>query len=183
MHGLLEVIVGPMFAGKTSTLVQRILWASHRGMSIGVYKPKMDDRYAEDEIVTHSKHRYSAKPIASIEEVDMSLDAYFFDEIQFYDKDIVELVQKLLAEGKEVTCSGLDMDVYGDTFYNSAIMLGLASTVTKLTSVCAKSGATAYRTYMKSEATKGEGPHVTVGGAELYEPRCPLHWGPPGTVD
>jgi len=173
MLGKLEVIVGPMFAGKTSELVKRILWVNHQGKTIRVCKPAMDNRYANTEIVTHTNFRYEATPVEHSTEISLQgVDTYFIDEVQFYDHNLIEVVQNLLLDGANIVAAGLDTDYRGRAFNNTAHLMAMADKITKIHSFCSVCGKPAGKTFKKTISDQ----LVELGENELYEARCNEHW-------
>ena len=182
MRGNLETIVGAMFAGKTSELLKRILWAKHQNKNIIVIKPSIDDRYSNEKIITHNdlSHECYAmndwattlkKFIFEKSEVDM----VFLDEIQFMDtKETLNNVEALLNKGIDVVCAGLDQDSRGKPWETSSMLLGLSDKIVKIYGFCNVCGVEATKTYRKTEG----GERTQVGAANIYEPRCLKHWEP-----
>ena len=134
MRGTLETIVGAMFAGKTSELLKRILWAEHQGKKILVIKPKTDNRYSENLISTHNDLSHECFPMNDWDEVKSkfildknNFDVLFLDEIQFLDpQSTITNVEEFLNTGIDIVCSGLDQDSRGKPWETSSFMLGLA---------------------------------------------------------
>ena len=182
MRGTLETIVGAMFAGKTSELLKRILWAEHQGKRILVIKPIIDNRYSEGLISTHNDLSHECFPMSNWLEVKNKFnlnknnyDVIFLDEIQFMDsKETISSVEEFLNNGVDVVCSGLDQDSRGKPWETSSFLLGLADKITKIYGFCNVCGIEATKTYRKVEG--GERTHV--GSADIYEPRCLKHWEP-----
>ena len=182
MRGNLETIVGAMFAGKTSELLKRILWAKHQNKKIIVIKPSIDNRYSNEKIITHNdlSHECYAmndwettlkKFIFEKSEVDM----VFLDEIQFMDtKDTLSNVEIILNKGIDVVCAGLDQDSRGKPWETSSMLLGLSDKIVKIYGFCNVCGLEATKTFRK---TLG-GERTQVGAANFYEPRCLKHWEP-----
>ena len=182
MRGSLETIVGAMFAGKTSELLKRILWAEHQGKKILVIKPKIDNRYSGGLISTHNDLSHECFPMSNWLEVKNKFnlnknnyDVIFLDEIQFMNsKETISSVEEFLSNGVDVVCSGLDQDSRGKPWETSSLLLGLADKITKIYGFCNVCGIEATKTYRKVEG--GERTHV--GAADIYEPRCLKHWEP-----
>ena len=182
MRGNLETIVGAMFAGKTSELLKRILWAKHQNKKIIVIKPSLDDRYSNEKIITHNdlSHKCYAmndwpttlkKFTFEKKEVDM----VFLDEIQFMDtKHTLNNVEIILSKGIDVVCAGLDQDSRGKPWETSSMLLGLSDKIVKIYGFCNVCGLEATKTYRKTEG----GERTQVGAANIYEPRCLKHWEP-----
>ena len=182
MRGSLETIVGAMFAGKTSELLKRILWAEHQGKKILVIKPSIDDRYSGKLITTHNNLSHECHTMRDWNEInnnfhikDDNLQMLFLDEIQFMDaRTTIDNVDEILAKGIDVICAGLDQDSRGKPWETSSLLLGLADKVTKIYGFCNVCGLEATKTYRKIEG----GERTKVGAADIYEPRCLKHWEP-----
>ena len=182
MRGTLETIVGAMFAGKTSELLKRILWAEHQGKSILVIKPKLDNRYAKELISTHNDLTHTCYAMTNWQEVEKkfdinkrNFDIIFLDEVQFMEaKETIIKTEKILEKGIDVVCAGLDQDSRGKPWETSSFLLGLADKITKIYGFCNVCGMEATKTYRKIEG----GERTQVGAADIYEPRCLKHWEP-----
>ena len=182
MRGNLETIVGAMFAGKTSELLKRILWAKHQNKKIIVIKPSIDNRYSNKKIITHndlSHDCYSMKDWTTACEkftFDKSyVDVVFLDEIQFmHTNDTLKNVEDILNNGIDVVCAGLDQDSRGKPWETSSMLLGLSDKIVKIYGFCNVCGLEATKTYRKTEG----GERTQVGAANIYEPRCLKHWEP-----
>lgn len=177
-NGFIEVVCGPMFAGKTEELIRRIKRLEFANQSVLVFKPSLDNRYnSKNEIVSHD---LSKKPSIIINEsseifkyIDDSIDAVVIDEAQFFDKGIVSVVEKLADQKIRVICGGLDRDFRGEPFGPMPQLLAIAEFVTKLTAICVVSGEPATRT---QRLINGKPAHyndelILVGASESYEPR------------
>ena len=186
MYADLTVITGPMFAGKTTALIRAIELVAGSD-PILIVKPRMDDRYADDAIVSHDGQSWAACSVASLAEfVDAVARAsgasgravhVFVDEIQFFhaphfDAPLHPAVQGLLAEGHTVTCAGLDLDWRGLPFDVTARLLAMADHVTKLKARCAVTGLPASKSFKKA----GGEAVVELGSGDLYEPRANAHF-------
>ena len=180
-RGKLEVIAGPMFAGKTSELLKRLLFIEHGGNRVLVVKPVVDDRYdGATKIVTHNKLSHDALAVIDLELVkdNYTIKSYnfhtiFIDEVQFFDtKETLWFVEEGLREGVNFVCAGLDQDSRGVPFETTARLLALADEVIKIKSYCNVCGQSASKTQRLSRS----GDRVAIGGAETYEPRCHEHW-------
>tara|TARA_Y100000590_G_C15260174_1_gene840909 strand:- start:143 stop:694 length:552 start_codon:yes stop_codon:yes gene_type:complete len=182
MRGTLETIVGAMFAGKTSELLKRILWAEHQGNKILVIKPKVDNRYSVRLISTHNDLTHDCYPMVDWNDVknnfsidNKNFDILFLDEIQFMEpKETILNVEEILQKGINVVCAGLDQDSRGKPWETSSLLLGLADKITKIYGFCNVCGIEATKTYRKIEG----GERTQVGAANIYEPRCLKHWEP-----
>jgi thymidine kinase len=177
-YGKLEVVCGPMYGRKTTTLLQRAYWCKdHLQRSIVVLKPAMDNRYSDKEIVSHDGVRIAATPISSWPEIDDSVQHVFVDEAQFFiapefKGDLVAEIRTLLKRGIDVLACGLDMDWRGKPFRVTSELLAMADTITKVTAICKVCGGAASKNFklVPNELT------VEVGAANLYEARCNRHW-------
>ena len=182
MRGTLETIVGAMFAGKTSELLKRILWAEHQGNNILVIKPMIDNRYSESLISTHNDLTHDCFPMSNWANIRKNFeinkkmfDILFLDEVQFMDpKETIKNVEEILQEGINVVCAGLDQDSRGKPWETSSLLLGLADKITKIYGFCNVCGIEATKTFRKIEGGK----RTQVGSADIYEPRCLKHWQP-----
>ncbi len=182
MRGNLETIVGAMFAGKTSELLKRILWAKHQNKKIIVIKPSLDNRYAQEKIITHndlSHECYAMKDwkdvLANFNFVKENVEVVFLDEIQFMNtKDTLENIEIMLNNGIDVVCAGLDQDSRGKPWETSSMVLGLSDKILKIYGFCNVCGMEATKTFRKTEG----GSRTQVGAANIYEPRCLKHWEP-----
>ena len=180
MRGKLETIVGAMFAGKTSELLKRILWAKHQNKKIIVIKPIIDNRYSQEKIITHNELSHECFSMKSWEDVNNSfvfkndlVDVVFLDEIQFMNtKQTLENIEIILNNGIDVVCAGLDQDSRGKPWETSSMLLGLSDKIIKIYGFCNVCGMEATKTYRKTEG----GDRTQVGAADIYEPRCLKHW-------
>ena len=177
-EGWIEVISGCMFAGKTEELIRRINVLSDAKKNIIVFKPKIDNRYSDSEIVSHSGAKVPCLVVEKAQDILKKIEAdtevVAIDEVQFFDKDIVEVCEYLADKGIRVMVAGLDKDFRGESFGVMPELLTRAEFVTKLTAVCAKCGAPATRTQrlVNGKPAGFEDPIVMVGADESYEPRC-----------
>ena len=177
-EGWIEVISGCMFAGKTEELIRRINVLSYAKKNIIVFKPKIDNRYSDSEMVSHSGAKVPCLVVEKAQDILKKIEAdtevVAIDEVQFFDKDIVEVCEYLADKGIRVMVAGLDKDFRGESFGVMPELLTRAEFVTKLTAVCAKCGAPATRTQrlVNGKPAGFEDPIVMVGADESYEPRC-----------
>ena len=182
MRGTLETIVGAMFAGKTSELLKRILWAKHQEKKILVIKPSIDNRYSERLIITHNDLSHECYAMKDWKQTNMdyqlvrkNYDIVFLDEVQFMDtKQTIDNVENMLNAEIDVVCAGLDQDSRGKPWETSSFLLGLSDKITKIYGFCNVCGLEATKTYRKVEG----GDRTKVGAANIYEPRCLKHWKP-----
>jgi thymidine kinase len=181
----LEVITGPMFSGKTEELIRRLTRHQIAGKEVLAIKPQIDNRYAEDAIVSHSGGSFEALviPESGIVPDDSDYRSVFnkdvvaFDEIQFFGENHVEwLIQDLLKQRVMILVAGLDKDAWGEPFGKlMPKLLAISDDVTKLTAVCHVCGEDATMTQKLGEPDTKE-TQVEVGGLELYEARCRDCW-------
>lgn len=170
-YGWIEVICGSMFSGKTEELIRRLRRAEFANQKILLFKPSIDNRYAEDAVVSHQGSSLQARVIEQAAEV---LDLWTnerivaFDEAQFFDKGIVHVCTELARKGVRVIVAGLDMDYLGNPFGAMPQLLCAAEYVTKVHAICVSCGNLAYI----SHRTVGETGQVLVGAVEKYEPLC-----------
>tara|TARA_B100001248_G_C27382704_1_gene457908 strand:+ start:887 stop:1558 length:672 start_codon:yes stop_codon:yes gene_type:complete len=181
-RGSLEVFAGPMYAGKTTLLLQRVLWLDHQQKKILVIKPSKDNRYSEDTIVTHNQLSYPCISFTEFEEIEdnynimpYNYNTICLDEVQFMDtKATLSSVEIWLRNGVNVIASGLDQDSRGVPFETTSQLLGLADLSEKIKAICTVCGKEATKTYR----IKASGSRVQVGSMGMYEPRCLEHWEP-----
>lgn len=176
-EGWIEVITGCMFAGKTEELIRRINVLQFAKKKIVVFKPKIDNRYSIDKVVSHCGTSVESYAISSSNEI-MALvkdaDVIAIDEVQFFDEGIVDICNYYADHGKRVMCAGLDMDFRGEPFGVMPKLVTHAEFVTKLTAVCTKCGAPATRTQrlVDGKPARYDDPIILVGASESYEAVC-----------
>ncbi len=176
--GWIEVVTGPMFAGKSEELIRRIHRLEYAHKNVVVFKPQIDNRYSKDDVVSHLQNKVKAIPIAHpsqiLQYVEPKTDAVVVDEVQFFDRSIVDVLETLANRGVRVIVGGLDMDFRGEAFMVTAELLAKADFVTKLTAICVKCGepATMTQRMVNGEPATYDDPIVLVGASESYEPRC-----------
>jgi thymidine kinase len=180
-QGRLEVITGPMFCGKTDELLRRLRRAIIANQKIQVFKPGFDIRYSNEKVTSHAGNEYDATPIESITEIhallinDVTLVA--IDEAQFFDEEIIPVVQDLVERGIRVIVGGLDMDFRGEPFGQMPMLLAQAEIVDKLHAICMICGEEATRTQRLVDGNPAyyDDPIIIVGASEMYEARCRIH--------
>lgn len=179
--GWIEVICGSMFSGKSEELIRRVRRAQFAKQKIIVFKPEIDNRYSDDEVVSHNGATVIARPITSsvqIQQYDLAgFDVIAIDEAQFFDDNIVDTVMTLANEGFRVIIAGLDQDFRGEPFGPMPRLMAVAEHVTKLQAVCTVCGSPASRTQrlINGAPARYEDPIILVGAAESYEARCRAH--------
>lgn len=179
--GWIEVICGSMFAGKTEELIRRLKRFDYANKPYIVFKPKIDNRYSEDEVASHSGSRSKAIVVETSKEIltivqnqYQNTDVVAIDEVQFFDTGIVSVAETLADAGIRVIVAGLDMDFRGEPFTVMPDLLCRAEFVTKLTAICHECGAPATRTQriINGVPASYDDPIVLVGADERYEARC-----------
>lgn len=170
--GWIEVICGPMFSGKSEELIRRLRRARIARKRVQVFKPVLDDRYSEYEIVSHSDSRIPAEVVADAKEILLKLDwrteVVAIDEANFMGLELVEIAQQLADSGKKVLIAGLDTDYLGRPFPPMPDLLAVAESITKTLAICMRCGNPAKHTQRLS----GSEDLIMVGAGGLYEARC-----------
>ncbi|MCF7931082.1 MAG: thymidine kinase [Acholeplasmataceae bacterium] len=186
-NGFIEVVCGPMFAGKTEELIRRIKRLEYAKQNVLVFKPQIDTRYdATEEIVSHNLSKKPSiiidKSIEIYNHIKPETDAVVIDEVQFFDNDIIEIAETLADRGIRVIVGGLDSDFRGEPFGPMPQLLARAEFVTKLTAICVKSGLPATRTQriINGKPAHYSDPIILVGANESYEPRSRHYHEVPG---
>lgn len=172
--GHIEVICGSMFSGKTEELIRRIRRAEIAKQRVKVFKTKIDNRYSEFSIVSHSEQSYPSEVIENAEEMlEKSFDTEVIgiDEAQFFENNLVQICQDLADSGKRVIVAGLDQDYKAMPFEPIPQLLAVAEYITKTLAICVVCGAPANRTQRVTKNSE----RVLVGAANHYEARCRLH--------
>jgi thymidine kinase len=171
---MISVICGPMFAGKTTALIERYEWLLEERIPVRVFKHAFDTR-AKD-IQTHAGKSLPCLALSSVEQlllqVPPGVGAVLIDEVQFFDESIVDAAVALSRSGVHVIAAGLDLDYRGRDFGPMGHLLAVADDVTKVRASCACCGRQASRTGRKTESNLT----VLVGGADQYEARCLDCW-------
>ena len=176
--GWIEVICGPMFAGKTEELIRRVIRMDYAKKKYIIFKPTIDNRYSVSEVVSHNKRKVNAVCITSSNEIDKYLtddyEAVIIDEVQFFDDKVVEKAHELAERGLRVIVGGLDTDFRGVPFDNVAQLLARAEKITKLTAICVCCGEEATKTQriINGMPARFDDPIILVGEKESYESRC-----------
>jgi thymidine kinase len=170
--GWIEVITGSMFSGKSEELIRRVRRAQIARQKVQLFKPRVDDRFAGDHIVSHSDMKMPSEAVAStreiLEGVDEDTEVVGIDEGQFFDVSLVDVVNTLADRGVRVIVAGLDQDYMGRPFEPMPQLLAIAEYVDKTLAICMRCGAPANRSQRLVAATD----RVVVGGAGEYEARC-----------
>ena len=141
--GWMEVICGSMFSGKTEELIRRLRRAEMAGQKVEIFKPKIDTRYDDVEVVSHNHNKIMSTPVESSNEILLlgsTCDVIGIDEAQFFDEGIVEVANQLANNGLRVVIAGLDMDFLGRPFGPMPFLMATAEYVTKVHAICKKTG-------------------------------------------
>jgi thymidine kinase len=181
--GVLEVITGPMFSGKSEELIRRLKRARIARQRVACYKPDIDLRYHRTAIASHSSQTHEAVTVATTERLREHLyptlaavEVIGIDEVQFFDDAVIPLTLELVAMGKRVLMAGLDTTFSNEPFGPVPNLMALADKVTKLSAVCMVCGASAIHTQRLGSSQE----LVVVGAAGLYEARCRTCFRPEG---
>lgn len=169
--GWIEVICGSMFSGKTEELIRRLNRAKIARQRIQIFKPALDKRYHEENIVSHNDNSIRSIPVqTSLEILDRAenCEVVGLDEAQFFDEKIVEVCTLLADSGKRVIVAGLDMDYMGKPFGSMPQLMAIAEYVTKVHAICMVCGEVASHSYRLSPSNE----RVLLGETDLYEARC-----------
>lgn len=170
-HGRIEVICGSMFSGKTEELIRRLKRAKFAKQNIAIFKPKLDNRYSDVDVVSHDHNSFHSTLIdncADILKLSAGYDVVGIDEAQFFDDKLSHVCNILAFKGIRVIIAGLDMDFRGEPFGPMPSLLAIADEVTKVHAICVKCGALAYASHRLVRNDK----QVMLGEKMEYEPLC-----------
>jgi len=169
--GWIEVVCGSMFSGKTEELIRRLKRAKFAKLKVTIFKPIVDTRHKESQIVSHDKNRIECKTVKSANEIYKlahKCDVVGIDEAQFFDDEIIEVCNGLANSGVRVIVAGLDMDYTGKPFGPMANLMAIAEYVTKVHAICSKTGGLAQYSYRKTKNAD----LIMLGQEQEYEPLC-----------
>lgn len=169
--GQIEVICGSMFSGKTEELIRRLNRARIARQKVEIFKPAVDKRYHELDVVSHNENSIRSTPVNFAEDILLlsgDCDVVGIDEVQFFDDQIVIVAQKLANQGKRVIMAGLDMDFEGKPFEPMPRLMAIAEFVDKVHAICMKCGDLAAFSFRLSDSKQ----KVMLGEKESYEARC-----------
>src|SRR6056297_2946633 len=169
--GWIEVITGSMFSGKTEELIRRLNRARSARLRVEIFKPKMEVRYSEEEVVSHDENSIHSTPVDSASNILLlasDVDVVGVDEAQFFDKGLVEVCNVLANKGMRVIVTGLDMDFRGEPFGPIPGLVATAEYVTKVHAICVRCGSLANYSHRTSDEEK----LVVLGETNNYEPLC-----------
>lgn len=170
-RGSIELICGSMFSGKTEELLRRLKRAKFAKQKVEIFKPSIDIRYSETDVVSHDNNAILCTPVDSSGNIRLyadSVDVVGIDEAQFFDQGLVEVCNQLANQGIRVIVAGLDMDYKGVPFGPVPALCAIADEVTKVHAVCVKCGAPAYISHRLTNNDK----RVVLGEKDEYEPIC-----------
>jgi thymidine kinase len=188
--GWIEVICGSMFSGKTEELIRRIKRALYGKQKVQVFKPQIDTRYDELNVVSHSQLKVVATPVQRAEEIlaltRPETEVVGIDEVQFLGAEVVQVCETLAGRGVRVICAGLDQDFQGKPFEPMPQLLAVSEYITKELAICVVCGNPANRSQRLADSKE----RVLVGAASSYEARCrkchvttPVEATPPQNLD
>ncbi|MCH3970710.1 MAG: thymidine kinase [Prevotella sp.] len=169
--GRIEVVCGSMFSGKTEELIRRMRRAMFARQKTGIFKPSMDTRYSNHDVVSHDHNSIISTPVdtsASILLLASDLEVVGIDEAQFFDEGLIPVCNTLANNGVRVIIAGLDMDYKGNPFGPMPGLCAIADEVTKVHAICVRCGAQAYISHRLVHNDK----RVLLGEREEYEPLC-----------
>jgi len=170
--GWIEVICGPMFSGKSEELIRRLRRAMIARKRVEVFKPTIDNRYSEDEIVSHGDSRMNSQVVKDAAEImdriDWRSEVIGIDEANFMGEKLIDVSQRLADSGKQVIIAGLDTDYMGRPFVPMPDLLAHAESITKTLAICVRCGNPAKHT----QRLRGSDELIVVGAADMYEARC-----------
>lgn len=170
-RGRIEVVCGSMFSGKTEELIRRLKRAKFAHQRVEIFKPTIDTRYSDQEVVSHDSNHILSTPIessASMLLLATDVDVVGIDEAQFFDEGLVEVCNELARRGTRVIVAGLDMDFKTTPFGPMPALMAIADEVTKVHAICVRCGNLAYVSHRLVEGEK----QVLLGEKAEYEPLC-----------
>lgn len=169
--GRIEVVCGSMFSGKTEELIRRMRRAEFAKQKVEIFKPAIDTRYSEEDVVSHDRHKIRSTPIDSSAQIlllSSGIDVVGIDEAQFFDDGLPDVCNQLANRGTRVIIAGLDMDFRGKPFGPMPALCAIADDVTKVHAICVRCGALAYVSHRTVDYDK----RVLLGETSEYEPLC-----------
>lgn len=179
--GWLEVICGPMFAGKSEELIRRVKTLSYAHQKIMAFKPAIDNRYDKTAIASHDGDKYPSYAVKTAQDiknlVTPDTQVVAIDEVQFFGSEVVDICEEFADKGMRVIVAGLDTDFRGEPFGPMPELLARAEFVTKLSAACTVCGCAATRTQrlVNGKPANYDDPVILVGAKESYEARCRKH--------
>ena len=170
-RGWIEVVCGSMFSGKTEELIRRLKRAEYAKLEVEIFKPLIDTRYSEEEVVSHDSTTIRSTPVESSGNILLltgNVDVVGIDEAQFFDNNLVDVCNKLANSGIRVIVAGLDMDYLGKPFGPIPALMAEAEYVTKVHAICMQCGNLAQYSHRIAKSDK----LVLLGETDEYEPLC-----------
>lgn len=170
-QGWIEVVCGSMFSGKTEELIRRLNRARIAKLRVEIFKPGIDTRYSEEDVVSHNSNAIRSIPVENADQILFyanDVDVVGIDEAQFFGNNLCEVCQQLANQGIRVIVAGLDMDFLGKPFGPIPTLMAIAEDVTKVHAICMRCGSLAQYSYRKIVSDK----LVVLGETESYEPLC-----------
>lgn len=169
--GWIEVICGSMFSGKTEELIRRLKRAQFAHLNVEIFKPRIDVRYSEQDVVSHDSNAIRSTPVENSQNILLlasDVDVVGIDEAQFFDEGIIEVCKHLANSGVRVIVAGLDMDYTGKPFGPMPALMATAEYVTKVHAICVRCGNIAHHSHRLIADEK----QVMLGAQDSYEPIC-----------
>ncbi len=169
--GCIEVVCGSMFSGKTEELIRRLRRAQFANQKIAIFKPSIDKRYSDVEVVSHDFHKITSKPVkeaSQMLDIDPEVQVVGIDEAQFFGEELVDVCQTLADRGVRVIAAGLDTDFKGVPFGPIPKLMAVAEDVQKVHAICVKCGNLANHSHRLSKSKD----LVLLGEKDVYEPLC-----------
>ncbi len=169
--GWIEVICGSMFSGKTEELIRRMKRAQFANLKVEIFKPSIDVRYSEQEVVSHDANAIQSTPVESAQNILLmasDVDVVGIDEAQFFDAGIVDVCRELANSGIRVIVAGLDMDYMGKPIGPMPALMATAEYVTKVHAICVRCGDLAHHSHRLTADDK----QVLLGAHDTYQPIC-----------
>jgi len=170
-QGWIEVITGSMFSGKTEELIRRLKRARFAKQKVEIFKPRIEVRYSEEQVVSHDDNAIHSTPVDSSANIILlasEVEVVGIDEAQFFDDGLVEVCNQLAYAGVRVIIAGLDMDYRGVPFGPMPGLMAIAEYVTKVHAICVRCGNLAHYTHRLS----GDEKLIVLGETDIYEPLC-----------
>src|SRR5512133_801711 len=170
-RGSVEVIAGSMFSGKTEELIRRLRRAKFAGLRVEIFKPAVDVRYSETNVVSHNENSIMSTPVESASSILLlasGVEVVGIDEAQFFDESLIEVCTKLSDSGTRVIVAGLDMDFSGRPFGPMPALMAVAEYISKVHAICVRCGNLANYSHRKTKSEKV----VVLGEKDIYEPLC-----------
>ncbi len=170
-RGWIEVISGSMFSGKTEELIRRLNRAKIARQTVEIFKPQVDTRYSEEDVVSHDSKAIRSTPVSSPGNIQLlcgDVDVVGIDEAQFFDMSLVDVCNSLANQGIRVIVAGLDLDFMGHPFGPIPALMSIAEYVTKVHAICIQCGNLAHYSHRTTSSSQ----LVVLGEKDVYEPLC-----------